>query len=150
MDVQLTRDGHHVLSHREKVTAGTNQALAVSEHTLVELKQVDLGSSFAARFAGERLLTLEECLTLTKGKLNLSLDCKTVDPEKLVKEVLDAGMERQVIVYDSIPNLHRIDEFAHGRLALMAKWHPDVLLEPWVRSNDLPRSRLTRKKSRPL
>src|SRR5512137_2233414 len=73
VDVRLTKDGHHVLAHDERLRAGTNAPWLVAEHTLEELKQVDLGSPFAARFAGEHVLTLEECFDLAKGKLNLYL-----------------------------------------------------------------------------
>ena len=100
VDVRLTKDGHHVLAHCDRLQAGTNGSLPIAEHTLDELKQLDLGSVFAARFAGERVLTLQECFDLAKGKLNLYLDCKAVNPEQLAREILAAGMERQVVVYD--------------------------------------------------
>ncbi len=99
VDVRLTADGHHVLAHGESLQAGTNSPFSVAAHTLEELKRLDLGSAFAARFAGERVLTLQECFDLTKGKLNLYLDCKAVNPEQLAREILAAGMERQVVVY---------------------------------------------------
>ena len=85
VDVRLTRDGHHVLAHDDRFRSGTNDALLVAEHTLEQLKQLDLGSAFAARFAGERMLTLQECFGLAKGKLNLYLDCKAVNPEQLAQ-----------------------------------------------------------------
>jgi len=80
----------------------------VAEHTLEELKQVDLGAPFAARFAGDHVLTLQECFDVAKGKLNLYLDCKAVNPEQLAREILAAGMERQVVVYDRPDRLQRI------------------------------------------
>src|SRR5512135_3669084 len=73
VDVRLTKDGKHVLSHGDRLAAGTNGPVSVATHTLEELKQLDLGSAFAARFAGERVLTLQDCFDLTKGKLNLYL-----------------------------------------------------------------------------
>jgi len=76
VDVRLTKDGHHVLAHDESLKSGTDAGLAVAEHTLTELKTVDLGASFAARYAGVRVLTLQECFKLAKGRLNLCLDCK--------------------------------------------------------------------------
>ena len=91
VDVRLTKDGHHVLAHGNRLQAGTNGSLPVAERTLEELKQLDLGSPFAARFAGERVLTLQECFDLAKGKLNLYLDCKAVNPEQLAREILAAA-----------------------------------------------------------
>jgi len=138
IDLRLTRDGYHVLSHNDRLAGtGTNGSLLVAEHTLEELKQIDLGSAFAARFAGERLLTLQECFDLARDKLNLCLDCKTVNPEQLAREILAAGMERQVVVYDSLAQLRRIHAVAPGTVALMAKWRPATGPPAWALSNHL-------------
>jgi glycerophosphoryl diester phosphodiesterase len=137
VDVRLTKDGHHVLAHDERLPAGASGALLVAEHTLEELKQLDLGLAFAARFAGERMLTLQECFGLAKAKLNLYLDCKAVNPEQLAREILAAGMERQVVVYDQPDQLRRIHALAPGRVALMAKWRTALGPPPWAQSNHL-------------
>jgi len=42
VDVRLTKDGHHVLAHGDRLPAGTNGAVSVAAHTLEELKQLDL------------------------------------------------------------------------------------------------------------
>jgi glycerophosphoryl diester phosphodiesterase len=137
IDIRLTKDGRYVLDGNSGILMGTNGSVMISEETMAELKKVDIGSSFAVRYAGEGILSLEECLDLAKGKINLVLNCKSIDRERLVREVLDAGMERQVVVFDSISNLNRLNEIAHGRLALMAKWHPGLEPAAWVRSNNL-------------
>jgi glycerophosphoryl diester phosphodiesterase len=137
IDIRLTKDGRHVVGGNNGILMGTNGPVMISEKTLAELKKVDIGSSFAVRYAGEAVLSLEECLVLAKGKINLALNCKSIDLERLVREVLDAGMERQVVVFDSISNLNRLNEVAHGRLGLMAKWHPGLEPAAWVRSNNL-------------
>ena len=124
VDVRLTKDGHHVLAHDARLGAETNAGLLVAEHTLEQLEQLDLAYTFAARFAGERMLTLQECLALAKGKLNLYLDCKAANPDQLAREILAAGMERQVVVYDRLDQLQRIHTLAPGKVALMAKWRP--------------------------
>jgi glycerophosphoryl diester phosphodiesterase len=137
VDVRLTKDGHHVLAHGDRLQAGTDDPLPVAERTLEELKQLDLGSPYAARYAGERVLTLQECFDLAKGKLNLYLDCKAVNSEQLVREILAAGMERQVVVYDQLDRLQRIYALAPGKVALMAKWRPALGPALWARSNHL-------------
>jgi glycerophosphoryl diester phosphodiesterase len=137
VDVRLTKDGHHVLAHGDRLQAGTNDPLPVAERTLEELKQLDLGSPYAARYVGERVLTLQECFDLAKGKLNLYLDCKAVNPELLVREILAAGMERQVVVYDQPDRLQRIYALAPGKVALMTKWHPALGPAIWAQSNHL-------------
>ena len=137
VDVRLTKDGHHVLAHDESLQAGTNPPLVVAEHTLAELKAVDLGAPFAARFSGTRVLTLQESFELAKGKLNLCLDCKAVNPEELAREILAAGMERQVLVYDRPDRLQGLYAAAPGQVALMAKWQPDSGPPAWAQSNHL-------------
>ena len=67
VDLRLTQDGQHVLSHDASVTDADGKVWKISEHSLAELRQVDVGSRFAKRFAGERLLSLKECFALCKG-----------------------------------------------------------------------------------
>ncbi len=137
VDVRLTLDGKHLLSHGNRLSTGTDEAWRVSEHDLEELKTADVGSYFAPRFAGEPPLSLQECFDLCKGKLNLYLDCKRVNPEQLAQEILAAGMEHQTVVYDSPDNLRRIHEIARGKIALMTKWHSGFGIQSWVESNHL-------------
>jgi len=136
VDVRLTKDGQHVLAHDSQLRAGTN-SVTIAEHPLEELKQLDIGSNFAARFSGEHVLSLAECFALAKGKLNLYLDCKAVNPEQLAQEIIDAGMERQVVVYDQLERLQRIYKVVPGKVALMAKWRPTTGPPLWAQSNHL-------------
>lgn len=136
IDVRLSRDGRHVVVHDAKIKGPAGEAWQVADKTLVELKGIDIGSGFASRFAGERILSLEEALAIGKGKLNFYLDCKAVNPEQLAREIFAAGMEKQVVVYHDVEQLRRVDDVAQGKIALMAKWHPGLTLD-WARSNHL-------------
>ena len=49
VDVRLTRDGQHILSHDASVTGADGKVWAIKDHTLAELRRVDVGSRFAAR-----------------------------------------------------------------------------------------------------
>src|SRR4051812_39808854 len=93
IDVRLTKDGRHVIIHDDTVNATTNGMGNVSDLTIDELKKLDAGSWFAARFAGTRLMTLPEALAVAKGKVNLYLDCKRIDPKLLVEDLMAARME---------------------------------------------------------
>src|SRR5271165_69365 len=112
IDVRLTKDSRHIIIHDDTVEGTTNGTGWVADLTLEELKKLDAGAWFAQRFAGNRLMTLPEVLALAKGKINLYLDCKRIDPKRLVEEVIAAGMERQVIVYDSPDVLAKVKEFS--------------------------------------
>lgn len=132
VDVRLTKDGRHVLFHDGRLDGKSNGTGAVSDHTLDELRGLDFGGWFARRFAGARILTLAECLALVKGKINLYLDCKQIDPDLLVREIREAGVERQVVVFDRLDHLRRVRELSGGAIAIMPKWHPRDGFGGWV------------------
>jgi glycerophosphoryl diester phosphodiesterase len=76
MDCQLTRDGHIVVFHDERLkrTAGVSGNLR--SKSLEQLKQLDVGQWKKKSFRGERVLTLEEVLAIIVGKVDLCLDIK--------------------------------------------------------------------------
>ena len=84
----LTKDGHHILFHDGILDGKTDLTGPVRDHTLEEIRKADAGAKFARRFAGQRLMTLDEGLRLAKGRVNLYLDCKRIDPALLAREVL--------------------------------------------------------------
>jgi glycerophosphoryl diester phosphodiesterase len=127
IDVRLTKDGRHVVIHDDTVDRTTNGMGRVADLTLDELKKLDAGLWFAQRFAGSRLMTLSEALALAKGKINLYLDCKRIDPKLLVEEVLAAGMERQVIVYASPDVLAKVKASSQGAVPGMSKYRPQTM-----------------------
>lgn len=124
VDLRLSSDRKHVLLHDDALDRVTTSRGKVAETALAELLKMEAGTPFARRFSGTRLLTLGEVLNAAKGKLNLYLDCKAVDPELLVKEILDAGMEKQVLVYDTPAALANIRSLSGNRIAVMAKFRP--------------------------
>ncbi|MBI1784477.1 glycerophosphodiester phosphodiesterase family protein [Candidatus Sumerlaeota bacterium] len=132
IDLRLTKDHVHVLSHDSKVDAKSDGTGLIEDLTVEELKKLDAGSWFAPRYSHETFLTFSECLELAKGKLNLYLDCKETDPELLAKEVLGAGMEKQVVAFDDLPNLKRIKDASGGKIAVMPKWFPKDGMGDWL------------------
>jgi len=133
VDVRLTKDGRHVLLHDTELDRVTDGSGPVRDRTLEELRALDAGSKFARRFSRERVLTLEEGLTRARGRVNLYLDCKDVDPAGLAREVLAAGMGRQVVVYDKPEVLQAIRSVAGEAIGLMTKWWPQFGLAPWFK-----------------
>jgi glycerophosphoryl diester phosphodiesterase len=131
VDVRLSRDGEHFLLHDERLDGKTNGTGLVRDRTAAELLALDAGSWFAPRFAGPPL-TLSQALRLARGRINLYLDCKQIDPERLVKDVTEAGMERQVIVYTDRKMAGRLRELSNGKVPVMVKWRPGVQLDEWL------------------
>ena len=132
IDVRLTRDGKHVVFHDGMVDGKTDGQGAVSALTLDEIKKLDAGSKFSADFAGERVLTFSELLRLAKERINIYVDCKDIDPKLLVTEILDAGMECQVAVFDDPDVLVEVNRLSDNRIPIMPKWHPEFGIQPWV------------------
>src|SRR5436309_8381837 len=80
LDCQITRDGAVVVIHDETLVRTTNGRGRVRDHTLKEIKRLDAGSWFRREFAGEEVLTLEEAVAILRGRVQLNLEIKGVDP----------------------------------------------------------------------
>jgi glycerophosphoryl diester phosphodiesterase len=76
IDCQLSRDGHVVVFHDERLARTARARGFVRSKTLKELKKLDIGSWFKKSFKGERILTLEEVLDLLDGRADLNIDIK--------------------------------------------------------------------------
>src|SRR5699024_890318 len=59
-DVHLTKDGHPVIIHDEKVNRTTTGKGFVKQHTLNEIKKLNAGSWFHHRYAHLKIPTLED------------------------------------------------------------------------------------------
>jgi glycerophosphoryl diester phosphodiesterase len=63
-DVSRTKDGHLVCIHDNTVDRTTNGTGQVEDLTLVGIRKLDAGSWFDANFAGEKVPTIDEVLSL--------------------------------------------------------------------------------------
>jgi glycerophosphoryl diester phosphodiesterase len=104
LDVQVSKDGEAVVIHDFTVDATTDGQGAVKDKTLAELKELDAGSWFDARFAGERIPTLEEVIVEVGHQLvlNIELKARAFGSAHLVAEVVrlieDHGLVQRVIL----------------------------------------------------
>lgn len=76
LDVLLTKDRKVVVIHDESLDRTTSGQGPVSDYTLSELKALDAGSWFDARFKGERLPTLEEVLDMVDKRVPINIEIK--------------------------------------------------------------------------
>jgi glycerophosphoryl diester phosphodiesterase len=76
LDVHLSRDGHLVVIHDDKLERTTNGAGLVHERTLAELRALDAGGWFAPAFAGERIPTFDEALETIGRRAALQVEIK--------------------------------------------------------------------------
>ena len=86
IDVRLTKDRRLVVIHDPTVGRTTNGQGYVKDFTFEELRRLDAGK-------GERIPSLEEVLSLTKGKIVLQIELKeegTARPVVRLIESMDA------------------------------------------------------------
>ncbi|MDQ1257381.1 MAG: hypothetical protein QG656_1985 [Candidatus Hydrogenedentes bacterium] len=97
LDCTLTKDGEIVVIHDDDVERVTKTAGKVCDLTLAELKALDAGSWFDAKFAGEPLPTLAEALDLAKDRIGVYIEIKNSDDDsKLMNDVYALARGDQV------------------------------------------------------
>lgn len=75
-DVHLTKDSELVVHHDFYLGRTNNGSGYISDFSLAELKALDFGGWFGSQFAGEKIPTLGETLTLCKNRIRLEIDMK--------------------------------------------------------------------------
>jgi glycerophosphoryl diester phosphodiesterase len=77
LDCQLSRDGHVVVFHDEKLRRTTGARGALRDKTLAQLKTLDIGQWRKKAYKGERILTLEEAIETVAGNVDLCIEIKS-------------------------------------------------------------------------
>lgn len=136
VDVRRTADGELVLMHDERVGRTTDGTGVVGELTWDEISQLDAGSHFSPRFAGEPVPTLDAALAvIVEHGATLMLEVK-YGPRY-------PGIERQIA--ETIERHHAqervvVISFDHDWLADFHRAAPDVAVGPlWFRPGADPR-----------
>jgi glycerophosphoryl diester phosphodiesterase len=96
LDLRTTKDGHLVLMHDATVNRTTNGKGAVADYTLAALRQLTVNSKDGKIY---RVPTFAEALKAARGKVHIYLDFKEADVAQAWRQIREAGMEKQVIVY---------------------------------------------------
>ena len=115
LDVHMSADGYPVVIHDQTLDRTTSGHGMVRETTLAELRKLDAGAWFDRRFAGERVLTLEEVVAWAKDRVALAIEIKNHPIayrgiEASVVELLErhgAAKEHEVFSFDH-PCMKRI------------------------------------------
>lgn len=137
IDVQLSRDGVPVLIHDFTLERTTSGRGLVMDHTLEELRELDAGSWFNERFAGERIPTLEEVLQAVKGRCTLNIELKATSDmypgiaEKVLELLERHEMKQEVCItsfdHDLIRQVGELDATVETGLIVMGR--PVLMLE---------------------
>lgn len=131
MDIRLSKDGRIIVIHDERVDRTTDGTGLVEEMTLEEIKGLDAGSWFDPRFAGERIPTLEEALSLIRGRAGIQLEIKGSAPglaEGALEMLQAMQMTDDVIIISfAEENLQRVKEIAPQQYLLLLSSKPDAI-----------------------
>ncbi|CAM4262424.1 Glycerophosphodiester phosphodiesterase [Bacillus wiedmannii] len=126
IDLQMTKDGHLVAMHDETVNRTTNGKGLVKEHTLEEIKQLNVGSFFNEKhpalakkeFEDATVPTLEEIIETFRNSTNYYIETKSPDEypgmeEKLLEIIKHYEISDKVIIQSfskvSLQKIHSLD-----------------------------------------
>jgi len=99
LDVRTTSDGRLVLMHDGTVNRTTGGTGKVRELTFDQIRALDAGAKFDAKFTGTKVPTFEEGLNLAHGKIGVYVDCKELSPADLVAALKKTDMLQNVVIY---------------------------------------------------
>ena len=105
LDARMTKDGRFVLLHDESLDRTTDGHGKVSEHTFDEVKALHLKMGLGgkdARVTDYPVMSLEEALELTRGKILVNIDKFTQHPREILEAVDKAGALREVLVKSTL------------------------------------------------
>lgn len=101
VDVRLTLDRQLVILHDQTLDRTTNGTGKIGSKTLAEVRRLDAGSWFDAKYRTERVPTLREVLEVGRGKIDVLLDLKEqgeVYDRQVAESVKKYGSAKQTIV----------------------------------------------------
>lgn len=105
LDVQMTKDGRFILNHDPTLNRTTTGKGKVSDLTLAEIKKFKMRDA-KGKPTDYEVLTLEEALELTRGKILMNIDKFTAHPKEILDAVAAVGALKEVVV----KSLHAPDE----------------------------------------
>lgn len=125
LDVLLSKDGVPVVFHDAHLDDHTNGSGKVSDYSFEKLKELDAGSWFDKRFAGEQIPTLEEVLQFASGTIALNIEIKT----EAVTNELRGGVEEKSLAlvrkYD-MTNHVLFSSFDYRAVAHLKELAPEI------------------------
>lgn len=93
IDVRTSQDGVLYILHDLSLDRTTNGRGPIRKLASSEIDQLDAGSWFDPKFAGEKVPRLEPYLRWIKGKAKVYFDVKDADLKQLIDLVYDVGLE---------------------------------------------------------
>lgn len=131
IDLQMTKDGHLVAMHDETVNRTTNGKGFVKEHTLEEMKQLNVGSFFNEKypnlakkeFENAKVPKLKEIIEMFGHNANYYIETKSPDEYPGMEEKL-----LEIIKYYQISDKVIIQSFSEESLQKIHSLHANIPL----------------------
>ncbi|PEM42034.1 glycerophosphodiester phosphodiesterase [Bacillus toyonensis] len=131
IDLQMTKDGHLLAMHDETVNRTTNGKGLVKEHTLEEMKQLNVGSFFNEKypnfakqeFENAKVPTLKEIREMFGHNANYYIETKSPDEYPGMEEKL-----LEIIKYYQISDKVIIQSFSEESLQKIHSLHANIPL----------------------
>lgn len=101
LDVHMTKDGRFVLNHDKTIDRTTTGKGKVHDLTLAEIKQFKMRDK-DGKPTDYEVLTLEEALELTRGKILVNIDKFTKHPKEILDAVDAVGALKEVLVKSTL------------------------------------------------
>ena len=95
VDVNTSKDGVLYVFHGPGLSRTTNGFGSITRRLAAEIDQLDAGSWFDPKFAGERVPRLEPFLRWLKGKAKVFFDVKNANLARLIELVYQLQLERE-------------------------------------------------------
>ncbi|HDR7365742.1 TPA: glycerophosphodiester phosphodiesterase [Bacillus toyonensis] len=131
IDLQMTKDGHLLAMHDETVNRTTNGKGLVKEHTLEEMKQLNVGSFFNEKypnlakkeFENAKVPKLKESIEMFGHNANYYIETKSPDEYPGMEEKL-----LEIIKYYQISDKVIIQSFSEESLQKIHSLHANIPL----------------------
>jgi glycerophosphoryl diester phosphodiesterase len=143
IDLRTTADSQLIIMHDASVNRMTNDSGLIRNITWQKLHTLKVRDRAHPEWGEHEIPLFTQVLDLCKGKIYIYLDFKNADPAAAWREIVQRGMEKDIIVYINAP--HQFDEWrkvapamplmvslpGHMRsdslTAFLIKYHPDIL-----------------------
>ena len=122
IDIQATKDEELIVFHDHVLGRTTNGSGHVRQKTFEDIKGLDAGSWFDARYAGEPIPRLDEVLDLMQGKAYLNLEIKPLKDDPNAARMITQAMN--VIQEHDMENFTVYASFDHNALRLVKNIDP--------------------------
>lgn len=143
LDVQLTCDHQLVVLHDRTLGRTVAGSGAVRACRLDELCALDAGVWFGPAYAGERVLSLDQVLDLTRGRVDLNVEIKSPEPDwvataAVLADLLNGhGRLGSTIISCFDPGALRCVRSCEPAARLGVLWHRSDVAPAWALAAEL-------------